>query len=46
MNDQIPPRDDCEPEEPCVDGYPEHDWEPGDPDCRRCGADLSEWNEE
>jgi hypothetical protein len=34
----------------CVDGdgteWPEHDWTPGDAECRRCGADLNEWNEE
>jgi ribosomal protein L37E len=24
----------------------DHDWTPGDMECRRCGADLSEWNEE
>lgn len=27
----------------CVDDYPEHQWNPGDLECRRCGADLSEW---
>jgi hypothetical protein len=36
-------------DEVCVDGdgneHPEHDWKPGDFECRRCGADLSEWNE-
>jgi hypothetical protein len=34
----------------CVDSdgveWPEHDWTPGDAECRRCGADLNEWNEE
>jgi hypothetical protein len=29
----------------CADGYPEHDWTPGDSECRRCGADLAEWSE-
>lgn len=24
----------------------DHDWRPGDIECRRCQADLSEWNEE
>ena len=24
----------------------DHSWKPGDYECRRCGADLSEWNEE
>jgi hypothetical protein len=24
--------------------YYEHEWSPGDPECRRCGADL--WNDE
>lgn len=24
----------------------DHDWKPGDYECRRCGADLSAWNEE
>lgn len=24
----------------------DHDWKPGDYACRRCGADLSAWNEE
>lgn len=27
----------------CAEDYPEHDWRPGDLECRRCGADLSEW---
>ena len=26
--------------------YYEHLWSPGDVECRRCGADLSEWNSE
>lgn len=30
----------------CADEYPEHDWEPGDLECRRCGADLSDWNDQ
>jgi hypothetical protein len=33
----------------CVDGFglvwPEHDWTPGDTECRRCQADLSQWND-
>lgn len=38
-----------------ADGAPEgwcdadnldHDWQYGDPECRRCGADLSTWNDE
>lgn len=24
----------------------DHKWNPGDLECRRCGADLSKWNEE
>lgn len=24
----------------------DHDWRPGDYECRRCGADLSAWNED
>lgn len=24
----------------------EHDWKPGDIECRRCGVDLSTWNDE
>lgn len=28
----------------CVPPYPEHDWTPGDLECRRCGADLSAWD--
>jgi hypothetical protein len=24
----------------------DHDWKPGDYECRRCHADLSDWNEE
>lgn len=24
----------------------DHAWKDGDIECRRCGADLSEWNEE
>lgn len=39
---------------PCNDELPkwecgvseDHDWRPGDYECRRCGADLGEWNEE
>jgi hypothetical protein len=30
----------------CTNGYPDHDWRPGDIECGRCGADLSMWNEE
>jgi len=41
--------DDPDDEDVCVDGdgneYPEHDWTPGDLECRRCQADLSEWND-
>jgi hypothetical protein len=25
---------------------PEHEWTPGDIECRRCGADLSAWNDD
>lgn len=37
-----------EPEdwEGCAYPYPEHDWTPGDLECRRCGADLSQWNDQ
>jgi hypothetical protein len=24
----------------------DHDWKPGDLECRRCDTDLSDWNEE
>lgn len=24
----------------------DHDWRPGDLECRRCSADLSSWNED
>ena len=34
------------PDDWCDDVYPEHDWTPGDLECRRCGADLSTWNED
>lgn len=38
------PRDD---EEEWECGISEdHNWNPGDVECRRCGADLSAWNEE
>jgi hypothetical protein len=36
---------DAELAEICGVSY-DHDWKQGDPECRRCGADLSEWNEE
>lgn len=32
--------------EGCTYPYPDHDWMPGDLECRRCQADLSEWNDE
>lgn len=37
-----------EPEdwEGCTYPYPEHEWTPGDIECRRCGADLAEWSED
>lgn len=34
------------PEGWCDASHEEHDWTPGDPDCRRCGADLAAWNDE
>lgn len=33
------------PEGWCDIDHPEHEWKPGDLECRRCGADLSEWDE-
>jgi ribosomal protein L37E len=37
----------CEiPEGWCDAVHEEHDWAPGDPECRRCGADLSSWNDD
>jgi hypothetical protein len=32
-------------EEVCGETY-DHDWRAGDLECRRCGADLSHWNED
>lgn len=34
------------PEGWCDASNEEHDWQPGDPECRRCGADLAAWNDE
>jgi len=34
----------AETEGACGVSY-DHDWKQGDPECRRCGADLSEWND-
>lgn len=39
-----PPPPDGE-EEVCGETY-DHPWQPGDVECRRCGADLSHWNDD
>jgi hypothetical protein len=51
--DEEQPREGCEvcesePSDCVVDDveYPEHAWQPGDIECGRCGADLSEWNDD
>lgn len=38
--------DDEIPEGYCDADHEEHVWSPGDLECRRCGADLSDWENE
>jgi hypothetical protein len=44
--DEYDSETELEDEEGCEWPYPEHEWQSGDLQCRRCGADLSEWNED
>lgn len=44
MTFPVPPAADDDFGPVCADGYPEHDWKPGDIGCRRCNADLADWN--